>query len=55
VPQFKWGYTVSDGIAEEFRRRYHVDYKTIRNIPVLRELDTSLKEEKFILYQGAGQ
>lgn len=53
VPQFKWGYTVSESIAEEFHRRYKVNYKTIRNLPVLKELDKSAQQEKFILYQGA--
>ena len=53
VPQFKLGYTVSDGIAEEFRKRYHVEYKTIRNLPVTRELNRQVPGEKYILYQGA--
>lgn len=38
VPKFKHGYTVSDSIAEEFNRRYGVQYSTIRNITRLREL-----------------
>ena len=58
VPQFKWGYTVSESIAEEFYRRYNVNYKTIRNTPVLQPLTirpsfNSAQDEKFILYQGA--
>lgn len=53
VPQFKWGYTVSESIAKEFNHRYKVNYKTIRNLPVLKELDKSAEQEKFILYQGA--
>jgi glycosyltransferase involved in cell wall biosynthesis len=53
VPKFKLGYTVSESIAEEFHRRYDVDYKTIRNLPVLREFDVIPTAEKFILYQGA--
>jgi glycosyltransferase involved in cell wall biosynthesis len=53
VPRFKWGYTVSDGIAQEFHRRYKVDYLTIRNLPVLRPLSIYTPAEKFILYQGA--
>src|SRR6185436_9367155 len=39
VPKFKLGYTVSEGIADEFHRRYDVNYKTIRNLPVLKLLD----------------
>jgi glycosyltransferase involved in cell wall biosynthesis len=54
VPGFQNGYTVSNGIAEEFNRRYKVEYKTIRNVPVLTSLDASVvKNEKFILYRGA--
>ncbi len=53
VPQFKWGYTVSESIADEFNRRYHVNYKTIRNLPVLQPLNRPSTTEKFILYQGA--
>jgi glycosyltransferase involved in cell wall biosynthesis len=53
VPKFKLGYTVSDGIAEEFKKRYGVEYKTIRNLPVLKSLDRVPPAEKFILYQGA--
>lgn len=53
VPLFPLGYTVSEGIAEEFRKRYGVQYPAIRNMPVLRPLDTPQAEERFILYQGA--
>ncbi|MEO6611117.1 MAG: glycosyltransferase [Chitinophagaceae bacterium] len=53
VPQFKWGYTVSDGIAEEFKRRYGVSYSTIRNMPVLDETPPTNAGDNFILYQGA--
>jgi glycosyltransferase involved in cell wall biosynthesis len=37
VPQYALGYTVSHSIAEEFRRRYGVDYALIRNLPVLED------------------
>ena len=53
VPKFKWGYTVSESIADEFHRLYGVHYPTIRNIPVLKPLDNLSVTEKFILYQGA--
>jgi glycosyltransferase involved in cell wall biosynthesis len=53
VPQFKLGYTVSEGIAAEFNKRYGVHYATIRNTPVLQEFDTGITPQKFILYQGA--
>lgn len=53
VPKFKWGYTVSDSIAGEFKERYGVSYATIRNMPVLEQIPTTQSSEKFILYQGA--
>jgi glycosyltransferase involved in cell wall biosynthesis len=53
VPKFKWGYTVSESIAQEFNNRYGVSYKTIRNIPLLKNIDLLPASEKFILYQGA--
>ena len=53
LPRFKYGYTVSEGIADEFRKRYNVHYETIRNLPLLEELGTERKGEKYILYQGA--
>lgn len=53
VPKFTYGYTVSESIAEEFHRRYNVNYKTIRNVPVLQSIQPAPSAEKFILYQGA--
>ncbi|HEX6193128.1 MAG TPA: glycosyltransferase [Chitinophagaceae bacterium] len=53
VPRFKKGYTVSQPIAEEFRRRYAVNYEVIRNMPVLKDLSQVMPKEKFLLYQGA--
>ncbi len=53
VPQYKWGYTVSEGLAKEFYRRYGVYYETIRNVPVLQPLENISRPEKFLLYQGA--
>ncbi len=53
VPRFPFGYTVSESIADEFYNRYRVQYKTIRNVPVLNEMPVIENKEKFILYQGA--
>ena len=53
VPQFKYGYTVSKGLANEFKVRYGKNYEVIRNFPVLKELGQVEKTEGFILYQGA--
>ena len=53
VPNFPVGYTVGAYIAEEFQRRYTVDYKLVRNMTVLKPLTIPEKKEKYILYQGA--
>ena len=53
VPKFILGYTVSESIAEEFQRRYKVNYQIIRNVPLLRSFDPAIKPGRFILYQGA--
>jgi glycosyltransferase involved in cell wall biosynthesis len=53
VPRFSQGYSVSQGIVEEFKQRYGVSYWVIRNLPVLEALPEIKKTERFILYQGA--
>ncbi len=53
VPKFKWGYTVSESIAEEFHRRYKVEYRAIRNVPVLQMDINPVAAEKVIVYVGA--
>ena len=54
VPKFRSGYTVSDNIAAEFKRRYGVEYGTIRNMPIPRAFREKNEPAKpFILYQGA--
>lgn len=53
VPEYVLGYTVSESIAGEFNRRYGAKYAVIRNVARLREFDTALPGEKFLLYQGA--
>jgi glycosyltransferase involved in cell wall biosynthesis len=58
VPRFTKGYTVSTGIAEEFRNRYGVNYETILNVPLLNQealysANPGEKTKGYILYQGA--
>lgn len=53
VSQFRYAYTVSDGIAAEFRKKYKVDFETIRNLPLLEDLPLSTTKDNFIYYQGA--
>jgi glycosyltransferase involved in cell wall biosynthesis len=54
VPEYKFGYTVSTSIVEEFRRRYGVQYELIRNLPVKANIKPDHQQrEKILLYQGA--
>jgi len=53
VPKFKYGYTVSESIANELRKRYKVQYDVIRNVPQKITFAKKKPAGKFILYQGA--
>ena len=53
IPKFRHGYTVCDSLAMEFKKNYNVDYKVIRNMPLLAETNETLRTENVILYQGA--
>jgi glycosyltransferase involved in cell wall biosynthesis len=54
VPQFKTGYTVNLFIKQEFERRYKVNFEIIRNLPILKPLDSVEKyATPTIIYQGA--
>ena len=53
LPAFKYGYTVSDGLANAFESRYNRKFAVIRNLPVLIEWTAVEKRERFLLYQGA--
>ena len=54
VPKFKFGYTVNDFIANEFKKRYKVNYAVVRNLPELKRFHPEPdKKNPFIIYQGA--
>jgi glycosyltransferase involved in cell wall biosynthesis len=54
VPRFPAGYTVSASIAQEFERRYGVEYGVIMNTPLLKaRLLKKTGSKKYLLYQGA--
>ena len=53
VPKFSAGYTVSQGLQEEFKKRYGVQYAVIRNLPVLRPLPSLEERIPILLFQGA--
>jgi len=52
VPCFPVGYTIGECYAEEFKKRYGVNYGIVRNATMLKPLQIPPKPEKFILYQG---
>jgi len=52
VPYFTTGYTIGDCYADEFRKRYGVQYGVVRNATILKPLQIPEKKEQFILYQG---
>lgn len=53
IPKFHNGYTVSEGLAGEFRKKYGRTYPVIRNLPVLRPQQTGAERKPFLVYQGA--
>lgn len=53
VPKFKYGYTVSEGLAELFVEKYQRNYIAIRNFPVLRSFNKNITRENFLVFQGA--
>jgi len=53
VPKYKYGYTVSEGLAREFEKNYMREYRVIRNLPVLKKLHRVEKENRFLFFQGA--
>ena len=53
VPKFEHGYTVSEGLRQQFKNKYRRDYLLIRNLPVLKTMNTETEREKFLVYQGA--
>ncbi|MDQ6813377.1 MAG: glycosyltransferase [Bacteroidota bacterium] len=54
VPKYKYGYTVNEFIANEFMKKYGVNFSVVRNLPILSDLDHHpVTSNRFIIYQGA--
>ena len=53
VRRFLNGYTVAESIAIEFKNKYKVDYKVIRNVSKLKNSKEPIDQQRFILYQGS--
>lgn len=52
LPKLENCYTVSQHIAQHYMKLYGVDFKIIRNFPILQKAAVQVKEN-YILYQGA--
>ena len=58
IPNLKNCFTVCDSIANYYSKIYKIEFKTIKNLPVKKEVllgkfSFSTKDKKVILYQGA--
>lgn len=55
IPRIKYCYTVGEGLADIFSKRYGVDFQVIRNISVAKNqiFFEKKNQTKIILYQGA--
>lgn len=53
VPRFRHGYTVSEGLAAAFQKKYNVQYTVIRNFPLLQKGEETDSKEPVLIYQGA--
>ncbi|RYD57184.1 MAG: glycosyltransferase [Sphingobacteriales bacterium] len=52
VPKFPVGYTIGPCYADEFRKKYGVNYKVVRNATVLKPFSKPESTAPYILYQG---
>ncbi len=52
VPHFRVGYTIGECYADEFKKRYGVNYGVVRNATILKPVEIPEKKDRFILYQG---
>ena len=53
VPKIDIGITVSQSIADIFKKKYNKKFIVLRNLPELQPLDTSIaKQEKSLVFQG---
>ena len=53
LPKVKNALTVGPKIAEEYKKLYSVDFKVVRNCPVLKDLPAKTSNQKYLIYQGA--
>ncbi len=52
VPHFQTGYTIGACYADEFKKKYGVNYGIVRNATILKPINIPEKKDRHILYQG---
>ena len=53
IPKTAFRYTVSEGLAREFKKLYGSEFEVVRNLPKYLKSTIEESEAPFILYQGA--
>ena len=53
IPKTDFRYTVSPGLAREFKALYHRSFEVVRNLPKFETHKAEFPQEPFLLYQGA--
>ena len=53
IPKTDFRYTVSTGLAKEFKNLYNMDFEVVRNVPKFVNHKSEFPSQPFVLYQGA--
>jgi len=55
LPKLNYSYTVCDSVAEYYNKKYNLDMKVVRNVPICSEYQKTerVEERRVIIYQGA--
>ena len=53
IPKLSAAYTISNGYADMFMKKYAKKFEVVRNVPVLEKLPEGQKSARYVLYQGA--
>jgi len=53
VPEFNYCYTVSNGLAQAFFRKYNVSFEVIRNLPYQKPFKANIVRDNYLFYGGA--
>lgn len=53
VPKLKYAYTVSQSIADEYKKMYGTNFIVVRNVPEKKEKVNKSNKNQILIYQGA--